>query len=433
MKHKYSLKIPNILNMKNLITALILLFLFNIASSQQIAQWNGPSRNGIFPETDLLKKWPDGGPHLIMRIEGVGRGFSQPVVYRNIIYITGIKKDTMDVISAYDSKGTLLWDNEYGISWKGTYPDTRSSPTIENGRIYLISGMGEMVCLDLKTGKILWSHNPFKEFKGKTRAWGIAESVLLTDKVAVTLIGGDETTVVAYNKIDGTLAWKTKSVGGARAYSSPILIERGGQKLIVAQGGEYMLGIDPENGNLIWTYKTIQHFKGTTDLGRGDFTNTPLYYNGGIFISSGYTMPGVMLNLAKDGKSVSFKWENVNLNPHHGGYVLMDGTLYGSTWKTNSQGSWSSVDWNTGQLNWMKEWHTKGSIIGADGMLYIFEEKNGNVALVQPDKKDLKIISTFKIKPGTGMHFAHPSIYNGNLYLRDGDVLMVYNIKAGKK
>ncbi len=418
--------------MKKIISAFLLLLIVNVNFSQQIAQWNGPDRSGIFPGTGLLKSWPEGGPVLMLKIDGVGRGYSQPVVYQDLIYITGIKQDTMDVLSCYDFKGKLLWETSYGLSWKGTYPDTRSTPTIEKGRVYLCSGMGEIVCLDLKTGKIIWSQNPFKAFHGKSRAWGIAESVLLTDKVAVTVIGGAETTVVAYNKINGALAWKTKSVGGTRAYSSPILIERGGQKLIVAQASEYLMGIDPANGNFIWTYKTIQHFKGNTDLGRGDFTATPLYYNGGIYVTAGYTQPGVMLQLSPDGKSVSFKWENTELNPHHGGAVLMNGNIYGSTWKTNSLGSWASIDWNTGKLNWFRNWNNKGSIIGADGMLYIYEEKNGNFGLVQPDTKDLKVISTFKIKSGTGMHFAHPSIYNGKLFVRHGNALMVFNITAGR-
>ncbi len=415
--------------MKHLFTVLFFSIIFNISNSQ-VVQWNGPNRNGIFPEKGLLKKWPQNGPSMLMKIEGIGRGYSQPVVHNNIIYVTGIKKDTLDVCSAYDMKGKLLWETSYGLSWTGTYPDSRSTPTIENGKIYLISGMGEMVCLDQKTGKILWKQNPYKEFKGKSRAWGIAESVLIADKVAITVIGGPETTVVAYNKTDGTFAWKTKSMGGARSYSSSIYIQRGSQKLIIAQASEYMMGIDPANGNFVWTYKTIDHFKGNTDLGRGDFTASPLYHDGHIYITAGYTMAGVMLKLAEDGRSVSFVWENTELNPHHGGVVLMNGNLYGSTWKTNSVGGWASVDWKSGKTNWVTNWNNKGSIIAADGLMYIYEEKNGNLALVQPDPAGLKIISSFKITAGTGMHFAHPSIYNGNLFVRHGNALMVYNIKA---
>jgi outer membrane protein assembly factor BamB len=415
--------------MKKLISFLIAALTISSAFSQP-AQWNGPNRNGIFPEKGLLKKWPEGGPKMILKIEGIGRGYSQHVAQSNTIYVTGIKKDTMDVLSAYDMKGKLLWETSYGNSWNGTYPDTRSTPTIENGRIYLISGMGEMVCLDQKTGKIMWKQNPYKTYKGKSRAWGIAESVLIAGKVAVSVIGGPETTVVAYDKITGKLAWKTKSLGGTRAYSSSIYIERGGQKLIISQASEYLMGIDPSNGNFVWTYKTIDHFKGNTDMGRGDFTASPLYSDGNIYITAGYTMAGVKLKLAEDGKSVSFVWENETLNPHHGGFVLVNGNLYGSTWKTNSLGSWTSVSWETGKTNWFTTWNNKGSIIAAEGLMYIYEEKNGNFALVQPDPTGLKIISSFRITSGTGMHFAHPAIYNGNLYVRHGNALMIYSIKA---
>jgi outer membrane protein assembly factor BamB len=418
---------------KKLINVILLIFLISPAFSQQIAQWNGPNRDGIFPGNNLLKKWPDGGPPLILKIEGVGRGYSQPVVYNDIIYITGIKQDTMDVLSAYNMKGKLLWETSYGHIWSGTYPDTRSTPTIENNRIFLESGMGEIVCLNLKDGNIIWSKNPYKDYNGKSRAWGIAESVLLTDKVALSVIGGKETTVVAYNKSDGSFAWKTKSVGGTRAYSSPILVERGGMKIIVAEASEYLLGINPDNGEFIWTYKTIDHFRGKTDNGRGDFTNSPLYHNGSIFISAGYEMTAVQLALADDGKSVSLLWENTNLNTHHGGYVLVDGNIYGSSWINNALGRWVSLNCETGKTNWVKEWFNKGSIISADGLIYIYEEKNGNIALVQPDPLDLRIISSFKIREGTGMHFAHPSIYNGNLLVRHGDVLMIFNIKSGNR
>jgi outer membrane protein assembly factor BamB len=416
--------------MKHLIVSIILASFSLTIHSQVKAQWNGPARDGIFPGTGLLKKWPDAGPVMLLKIEGVGRGYSQPVLLNNTIYITGIKQDTMDILSAYDMKGKLIWETEYGHAWTGTYPDTRSTPTIEDDRIYLSSGTGTIVCLNLADGKIIWSQNAFKDFKGKTRAWGIAESVLLTDKYAVTMVGGPENSVVAYNKTDGSLAWKTGTVGGIKSYSSSILIERGEQKLIITQTTENLLGIDPDNGNFIWTYNTIQHFKGKTDNGRGDFTNSPLYHDGKIFVTAGYEMPAVSLNLAEDGKSVSFNWENTNLNTHHGTVVLVDGNIYGSNWKNNALGSWVSLSWETGEINWIEEWFNKGSIISSDGMLYLYEEKNGNVGLVQPDPEKMRVVSSFKIREGTGMHFAHPSIYDGKLLIRHGDVLMVFDISS---
>jgi len=109
---------------------------------------------------------------------------------------------------------------------------------------------------------------------------------------------------------------------------------------------------------------------------------------------------------------------------------LVDGNLYSSNWQNNSRGRWTSVNWKTGRTNWETDWHNKGSIIYADGMLYIYEEKSGNIALVEPSSENLKIISTFKIKGGEGPHWAHLAIYHGKLFVRHGNVLMIYNIKA---
>jgi len=203
----------------------VLLLLISSVFGQETAQWRGPMRDGIYPDKGLLKKWPNGGPKLEIQIANVGKGYSQPIVYKGIIYITGIKKDTMDVISAYDLKGNLLWDKVYGHAWANSYPDTRSTPTIQNDKIYLIGGMGTICCLDAKNGNMLWSQDAQNQFNGAYHKWGIAESVLLTDQAAVYVTGGEVTSVVAYNKITGELLWKTKSLGGLRAYASSLLID----------------------------------------------------------------------------------------------------------------------------------------------------------------------------------------------------------------
>src|ERR1035437_5322356 len=171
------------------------------------------------------------------------------------------------------------------------------------------------------------------------------------------------------------------------------------------------------------------HFKQVT-WEKGCNTNTPIYHDGEIFLTSGYNHPAMMFSLAEDGRSVSLKWKNEDMDTHHGGVVLIDGNLYGTNWNDNSKGQWVSLSWDTGKTNWVKDWFTKGSIIAADGMLYCYEEKGGNIALVQPDVSDFKIISTFKVEAGEGAYWTHPAIYNGKLYLRHGDILLIYNIKA---
>jgi outer membrane protein assembly factor BamB len=137
-----------------------------------------------------------------------------------------------------------------------------------------------------------------------------------------------------------------------------------------------------------------------------------------------------MLSLNPDGTDVSVKWTDSELDVHHGGVVLVDGFIYGSNWLSNSDGNWCCLDWDSGKKMYEQDWKCKGSIISADGMLYIYDEKSGFVGLVRPDPAKFDLVSSFKIKEGTGPHWAHPVIHNGNLFIRHGKVLMVYNIKA---
>ncbi|TNF46335.1 MAG: alcohol dehydrogenase [Bacteroidetes bacterium] len=408
---------------------LFLLFIFFTPAlfSQKIIEFRGIARSGHFNETGLLKQWPDEGPKLFLKIEGIGKGYSHPILVDDIIFVTGIKKDTTDVLSAYNLKGELLWETVYGRSWTKSYTDSRSTPTFEDGKIYVSSGTGQVNCVDAKTGKILWQVDAINDYKGEIYNHGDAENPLIVNDLVVFTTGGEENTMVSLKKTDGSLVWKTKSLGGAKAYASPVLIEHNGLQMILAQTSKNIIAINPANGEIFWHYDLIRYH--LNRQGTGANTNPPLYWNGEIFVTSGYDHPGIKLALSPDGKSVQEIWKNDTIDTHHGGVVLVDGNLYASNWKNNANGQWASVNWETGRTNWETEWFNKGSTIYADGMLYIYEEKSGNVALVEPSPENLKIISTFKVTDGEGPHWAHPAIYDRKLFIRHGDALMVYDIQ----
>ncbi len=412
--------------MKQLFFLLFAAVILLSCTDNEIAQWRGPDRTGIYPAKDLLKEWPTDGPALILKIENLGKGLSQPVVYKDVIYITGLKHDTLDVVSAFNMDGTQLWEKQFGTAWQRSYPESRGTPTIEKNKIFLIGGSGELVCLNATNGDILWKQNPHNEFEGKYQYFGIAESVLLTDKAALYVTGGENTTVVAYDKTNGALLWKSESTGGPKSYASSSLVKWGGKQIALVQSANDLIGIDVANGEVLWTYNTIQYH---TEKGKGEGANTPLFHNGEIFITYGNEQPGLLFTLSEDARSIQLKWKNELLDTHHGGLVLLDGVIYGSTMIDNTRGNWAAVDWQSGETLWEENWFTKGSVVAADGMLYFYEERSGNVALVQPDSNQLKIISTFKITDGEGPHWAHPLIHKGMLFIRHGSVLMVYDLR----
>jgi hypothetical protein len=137
-----------------------------------------------------------------------------------------------------------------------------------------------------------------------------------------------------------------------------------------------------------------------------------------------------MFRLLKGGTAIEQVWINKDLDNHHGQVLRIGSYIFGSNWIDNPIGNWCCVDWNTGETMYEKTWETKGSISAADGMLYCYEERRGNLALVEPTPNDFKIVSSFRITKGSGPHWTQPVIRDGVLYIRHGEALMAYNVKA---
>jgi outer membrane protein assembly factor BamB len=127
-------------------------------------------------------------------------------------------------------------------------------------------------------------------------------------------------------------------------------------------------------------------------------------------------------------------WKNPDFDTHHGGYVLLDKTIYGSNWINNNQGNWIAIDWTTGETKYNTAWEGKGkgSIIASDEMLYCYDERRGTLGLVNPTSDKFEVVSEFRITKGEGPYWTHPVIKNGILYIRHGSALMAFNIKDEK-
>jgi len=407
----------------------ILLVLSQQVVAQSISQWRGPDRNGVFPESDLLKSWPEDGPVLLWMNDSLDRGLSSVSVTDKEIFVTGIE-DSTEYLTALDLNGNQLWRLNFGFGGKTSYPDSRCTPTVEEDNIYLISGRGKVVCVNRIEKDIRWEVPGFEKFQGKHWIWGIAESPLVVDDKVIYTPGGPQTTMIALDKYTGETVWETKSLNDTSSFTSPILIDFGEKKIIVNVTINYLLGVDAYDGRILWE-KKYSDIQPPTDHPWAPRNNTitPLYYDGYLFITSGYDHVGVMFKLSDEGKNIQQVWTNSTLDCHHGQVVRIGQYIYGSNWIDNRTGNWCCVDWKTGETMYEKEWFTKGSIIAADNMLFCYEERRGNFALVEPSPDGFKIISSIRITEGTGPHWAQPVIHGGVLYIRHGNALMAYDIK----
>jgi outer membrane protein assembly factor BamB len=389
--------------------------LFSISSlAQNTSQWRGENRDGIYNETDLLKSWPASGPNLLWHNDELGMGHGSAVVYNGTIYTSGTEGENGFVI-AFDASGKKLWKKEYGKEWMESFEGVRTTPAIVDGKLYIMSGYGLVVCMDAESGDIIWKVDFLKDYDGQNIQWGVTENLLIYDDIVICTPGGFDANVIALDRHSGSLVWKCKGKGEKSAYCSPQLINHNNRRIVVTQTASSILGIDAQNGTLLWSHdqpnKWFVH------------ANTPLYHSGQLYCVSGYGKGGVMLELSADGTSVKELWRDVNLDSRMGGVVQIDGKIYGS----GDSRKWVCLDWNTGKEVYFSKELKKGNIIAAEGLLYWYTD-GGDIALVEPMDDKFSIISLFEVPYGTNQHWAHLVIDGKRLFVRHGSSLMVYSL-----
>ncbi len=412
---------------KKLITGIVLIISVMSTLSGQQYGWRGPGRSGIYNEKGLMKSWPAEGPSLLWEVTGIGRGYSSATVTGDAIYITGSKGEK-DILSAFTQDGKKKWEVEFGnMTREVNSPESRCTPTYSNGKILVVSGQGDLACVT-KDGKIAWTVNYYQKYNAKIQRFGISESPLVVDNKVIATPGGNMASMVAFNIDNGNVVWETPPLNEGTQYTNPLLIEDKGMKIIVTHTVTYIIGVNASNGKLLWKF----NFAEVNDDKKGgkNYIQTPIYRDGYLFAANGYGQTAAKIKINFDGSDPKLVWKNPEINPHVGGMVLIGNYIYSSTHDSNSKGRWICVDWTTGKTMWITDWHNKGSLISAEGLLYIFEEKTGNLALVRPNSEKLDIISSFRITKGDGPYWAHPVIDKGRLFVRHGDYLAVYSLKA---
>ncbi len=377
--------------------------------------WRGVNRDGKSPDRGLLKRWPPGGPKLLWKSDVLGRGFSSVTTARNAIYITGDEGARL-YLYAFDMDGNLKWKVDAGTAWTRSHPGSRASVTIDEDRLYLLSGVGELTCFDAATGVLKWRRMA-EEFGGWPGNWGYAESVLIHKDLVVFKPGGNKC-IVALNKLTGEPVWSSSGFSAGPEYSSCIAVTWGGQEMIITGTRAGIVCVEANTGRLLWS----------NDFAANNTANcpTPAYSDGYVFWANGYGTGGICLKLVRGLRGVEAKvaWTTRDMNSHHGGYVVNDGYIYG-----NNGGGWACLHLGTGRSMWKARAVGKGSLCYADQMLYLFSERGGRAALATCSPAGLEIRGEVQVE-GDGPSWAHPVVVGGRLYLRYDKNLYCFDVRG---
>lgn len=385
--------------------------------------WRGPDRDDVSKETGLLKDWPNGGPKQEWVNNEVGLGYSSFAIAGGKLFTIGAREATEFLICLDVTDGKELWATPVGERLDdGRGDGPRGTPTIAGDLVCAMGGQGSVICVAVEDGKVRWQKT-MSSLGGRKPGWGFCESVLVDGDRVICTPGGKDGAIVALNKTDGEIVWRSTELTDSAGYSSVVPVELNGQRQYLKLFMDKVAGVSASDGKLLWK----SDWPGKTAV-----IPTPIYHEGRVFITSGY---GVGCKLVKVGadNQVEDVYFNKNMKNHHGGVLRVGEHLYGYS----DQVGWACLDFQTGDIVWSeKNALGKGSVTCADGMLYCVDEKDGTVILAEASPAGWKEHGKFKLtqkstrRSSKGMVWTHPVVCNGKLFLRDQEMLSCYDVTA---
>lgn len=401
--------------MRLLVAAIISIAIFTQCNSkQEVAQWRGPERNGIYPGTNLLTQWPEGGPKLLWKYDSLGNGYSSAAVTFDRVFTVGTI-DSISYVFSFNHYGKFRWKKELGRDWTKNWPGIRSTPVIYGNLGYVSNGFGVIYCFDAESGDVKWKRDIINDYNGNYPEFGFCENLLVDGEKIFCTPAGKDADVVALNRKTGELIWKTQGNNDSTAYTSPILFSVGDKKYFVTQTSKKLISVNSETGEVAWIYK----------LKGNPLPNTLMFRNGYLFAVDAWKSGSFMLKISDDGKSVKEVWRNVQLEPQQGDMVVLGNRMYGAG---NDGKVFACYDWSTGKEIYSDS--TKAqiiNIISAEDLLYCYEVR-GDFKLLKPTEKGFEKLGSFTVKGGSNLHCSHPVIKDGRLYVRHDNSLFVYDI-----
>ena len=405
----------------------LLLFLTAVSALTQTAsadwpRWRGPNYDDISTEK-AITEWPKDGLKQVWLNTDVGLGYSGYAVVGDTLYTMGAR-DVVEYVIAVDvNTGKEKWATEAGSLLNNDWGNgPRSSPTVDSGKVYALSGKGNLVCVNATDGKKLWSVS-MDTLGGKVPGWGYTESPLVDGNMVVCTPGGGQGTMAAFDKNSGTKVWQSSGWTDPAQYASILPVTHNGARQLIQLTMQSIAAVNAADGKVLWQ----SPFPGRTAV-----IPTPIFSDGQVFVAAGYGVGCKSVKIEEDNKLTDL-YSNTNMVNHHGGVILHKGHLYGYS----DKGGWTCMELKTGAVKWQeKEALKKGAIHCCNDQLYLLEEGSGTVALIDASPDGWKEHGRFTLSPQTtqraknGRIWTHPVVSGGKLFLRDQELLFCFDVSV---
>lgn len=431
---------------------LVLAGFFSSAYTADWPQFCGPDRNNVSAETGLADRWPSSGPKVLWEVP-VYNGYSGPAIRDGKAYLIDRNGENSLLRCLNMEDGSELWVCSFADPGEMTgkkYEGTRGTPTITETHAYLVTGYGQLVCVDLTTHEVKWAKNLLTEFNNPLHQFGVAQSPFIHGNLVLVSPHAEAAGVVAFDKVTGETVWTSPRIG-AHAYVSPLVTTLCGREMVIASGSKEkpergrnrgkdqekpaaearlgrLVGLSLEDGSILWEYSGWQ-CDGAIPA------PTPIAGDR-LFITGGYDAGSAMIQLEKTdaGFAVKELYKTEEVGAQLQQPIEVDGHLFiGSNSNNRKDGlACFSLDgklkWRTKDIEGAPNFE-RGPFILADGKLILLDGESGFLYLVKADPSDYKELSSVKIVKEKDMAWAPLALSNGKLLLRDWNTMKCIELK----
>jgi outer membrane protein assembly factor BamB len=408
-------------------------------------EWRGKGRNGIWTESGILDKFPEKGLTAVWRTPIHG-GFAGPAVAGGRVFVTDFKRSSgkkgMERALCLDEKsGKILWTREWDADYQGISYDTgpRATPTVDGDRVYIVGGSGTLLCLNARTGDVIWRKDYVKDYRMQMPTWGIASAPLVDGDRLIAIVGGQpDAKVIAFDKMTGKEIWRALPSESEQGYSQPVIVAARGTRQLIIWDPTAVVALDPATGKTYWQHP----FRINLSLTLA----TPVFDGSRLLVSSFYN-GSMLLDLAKENASVIWKGKSnseINTDGLHAvvNTPVIDGDyIYGIC----SYGQFRCLNLKTGERIWETMEVTKEKARWASGFIvrhgdrYFINNDRGELIIAKLSAQGYQEISrTQLIKPTSNpgnrrelgaVNWSHPAYANRHIVARNDEEIISVSLK----
>ncbi|HRX84542.1 MAG TPA: PQQ-like beta-propeller repeat protein [Phycisphaerae bacterium] len=387
----------------------------------QWTQWGGPHQDFIVPSAGLATSWPDDGPPKLWSRE-LGEGYSGILADAGKLY-TLYRSGEEDVVCALDAAtGKTIWEYKYAAPPAPGHEmmftaGPRSTPLLVDGRLFAASVNGMMHAFDAATGKVLWQHDLWKDYAGSVLNHGYANSPIAYKSTIIMPVGGAGHAVMAFDQKTGEIVWQRHDF--KNSYSSPRLISVDGEDQLALFMAQEIIGLDPANGDLKWSYEIGNPFDQNICMPVLEPQSDILFFS-----TPQAGSRGCRLTRQGDKTELEELWKTRKIQFYHVNAIRLGEWIYGSTGQGDPN-FFAALNIKTGDIAWRERGFGKATCLHADGKFIILDE-NGMLALATATPEKFEVLAKAQVLGERA--WTCPTLVGKTLYLRDSKQIVALDL-----